>query len=119
VVLASASPELYLASVADELGISGFVGTRLEVGSDGKLTGDYEGANCRGPEKARRVREWIANSVSTPVNGKAGGEAPFVWAYGNSAGDLQMLREADIGVDVGQLGRFGKLRGFARLPEIS
>ena len=38
-----------------------------------------------------------------------------MWAYGNSAGDLEMLRDADVGVNVGRLGRFGKLRGFRSL----
>jgi len=88
------------------------VATRLEVAADGKLTGRYEGRNCRGAEKARRLREWIDESVGSPES------RVFVWAYGNSAGDREMLRDADVGVDVGRLGRFGKLRGFARLPHI-
>jgi len=29
-----------------------------------------------------------------------------------------MLRSADIGVNVGRLGRFGKLRGFAKLSDV-
>ena len=105
VVIVSASLELYLDSVAKELGADGLVCTRLEVDGDGKLTGRFDGLNCRGPEKARRLREWIDESVSSTEG------AALVWAYGNSAGDLDMLREADIGVNVGRLGRFGKLRG--------
>jgi phosphatidylglycerophosphatase C len=112
VVIVSASPELYLEPVAKELGVDGLIGTRLEVGHDGKLTGSYDGLNCRGAEKARRLREWIDESVSSSET------KPFVWAYGNSAGDLQMLRDADIGVDAGLLGRFGKLRGFPRFREM-
>ncbi len=43
---------------------------------------------------------------------------PFLWAYGNSAGDREMLEAADIGVDAGRLGRLGKLRGFRRLGDV-
>lgn len=112
VVIVSASLELYLDAVAKDLGVDGLICTRLEVGANGKLTGRYEGLNCRGSEKARRLREWISESVST-----SRGDA-FVWAYGNSAGDLDMLRSADIGVNVGKLGRFGKLRRFAKLTDV-
>jgi phosphatidylglycerophosphatase C len=120
VVIVSASPELYLDSVAKELGADGLICTRLEVGTDGKLTGGYNGLNCRGPEKARRLREWIDESVgSTDESVGPSGGAAFVWAYGNSAGDLDMLRQADIGVNVGRLGRFGKLRGFAELGDLA
>ena len=45
-------------------------------------------------------------------------EHPYLWAYGNSAGDLQMLKAADIGVDAGRLGRFGRLRRYRRLGEV-
>ena len=40
-----------------------------------------------------------------------------LWAYGNSRGDLRMLRAADTGVNVGRLGRFGRLRDFKGLDE--
>jgi phosphatidylglycerophosphatase C len=112
VVIVSASPELYLDAVAKELGVDGLVCTRLEVGSDGKLTGRYEGLNCRGAEKARRLRQWIDENVTTS------GENAFVWAYGNSAGDLEMLRSADVAVNLGRLGRFGKLSKFAKLSDV-
>jgi phosphatidylglycerophosphatase C len=105
VVIVSASPEIYIVPVADDLGASAVIATRLQVDEKGQLTGHFDGPNCRGPEKAKRLHEWIARQ----------GDAPFVWAYGNSAGDLQMLLDADIGVNVGRLGRFGKLRGFPDL----
>ena len=38
-----------------------------------------------------------------------------LWAYGNSRGDLTMLRAADRGVNVGRLGRWGRLRSFPGL----
>ena len=86
VLLASASLEPYLGPLGAELGLDGVVCTRLERGADGRLTGRLVGANCRGPEKARRVREWLAG---------AGLQDAELWAYGDSAGDDDLLAAAD------------------------
>ncbi len=101
----SASPELYVGKAGDVLGADGVVATRLAV-VDGLLTGRYDGANCRGEEKLRRLREWVDHTDAGP--------GPL-WAYGNSRGDLRMLRAADVGVNVGRLGRLGRLRAFPGL----
>jgi phosphatidylglycerophosphatase C len=106
VVVVSASPEVYVGLVARRLGAEGVLATRLAVGDDGRLTGGYDGANCRGEEKIRRLRRWIERS---------GIAAPKLWAYGNSRGDLSMLEAADVGVNVGRLGRLGRLRRFPSL----
>ena len=82
VLLASASLEPYLGPLGAELGLDGVVCTRLERDADGRLTGRLVGANCRGPEKARRVREWLAG---------AGLQDAELWAYGDSAGDDELL----------------------------
>jgi len=113
-LIVSASLECYLAPVAEELGVDAVVATRLAVGADGRLTGGYDGANCRGPEKIARVRQWMEQDPPT-----AASDGPEVlWAYGNSAGDRQLLAGADVGVDVGRLGRLGALRRFRRLSEL-
>ena len=65
VLLVSASPEVYVGLVARRLGADGAIATRLAVGDDGRLTGHYDGANCRGPEKIRRLRRWIERSGMT------------------------------------------------------
>ena len=134
-VIVSASPECYVRAVADELGADGVVATRLEVDEHGKLTGRFDGRNCRGAQKLERLREWIQASPPAPYDGEgahdaAGGDTgagappagaddhPFLWAYGNSAGDRELLAAADIGVDAGRLGRFGKLRRFRRLADV-
>jgi phosphatidylglycerophosphatase C len=113
VVIVSASPECYLKPVAAELGIDGVIGTRLAVSPDGLLTGVYDGDNCRGQQKLDRLRQWMETSVRGPQV-----ESSILWAYGNSAGDRQLLAAADVGVDVGRLGRFGKLRSFPRLSDL-
>ncbi len=106
VVIVSASPEVYVGLVGRRLGVDGVLATRLAVGDDGRLTGGYDGANCRGEEKIRRLRRWIDRSAIA---------AAGLWAYGNSRGDLSMLEAADVGVNVGRLGRLGRLRRYPPL----
>jgi len=91
-VLASASLEPYLIPLARRLSVDGVICTRLERGSDGRLTGRLEGANCRGAEKARRLDEWLR---------ERGLESATLWAYGDSAGDAELLARADHPVWVG------------------
>jgi phosphatidylglycerophosphatase C len=86
VVLASASLDPYLVPLGELLEVDGVVCTVLERGPDGRLTGRLAGENCRGREKARRVREWLDGS------GLDGAE---LWAYGDSAGDIELLELAD------------------------
>jgi phosphatidylglycerophosphatase C len=124
VVLVSASPEYYVRAVGAELGVDGVVATRLEVDRDGRLTGRFAGANCRGARKLAGLEHWIEASSEPTRDGDSTRDArldtgrPYVWAYGNSAGDLEMLEGADIGVDAGRLGRLGKLRRFRRLGDV-
>ena len=91
VVLASASLDPYLVPLGRLLEVDGVVCTVLERGADGRLTGRLVGENCRGPEKERRLRAWLAS---------AGLEDAEVWAYGDSAGDDEMLAAADRAVRV-------------------
>ena len=86
VVLASASLEPYVIPIGETLGVHGVVCTRLEQDASGRLTGRLQGANCRGPEKARRLRAWLE------AEGLADAE---VWAYGDSEGDAELLAQAD------------------------
>ncbi|HRE03597.1 MAG TPA: HAD-IB family hydrolase, partial [Ilumatobacteraceae bacterium] len=85
VVLVSASLGAYLRPLAERLGLDGVLCTDGVVGADGRYTGDLRDGNCRGPEKQRRLAEWMfANGVA---------DAP-VWAYGDSTGDREMLAAA-------------------------
>lgn len=86
VILASASLDAYLGPLGAMLEVDGIVCTRLERGPSGRLTGRLVGANCRGAEKARRVREWLE---------AAGLAGAVLWAYGDSPGDFPLLEAAD------------------------
>jgi phosphatidylglycerophosphatase C len=119
-VIVSASPDLYLIPVGADLEVDAVMATRLAVGPDGRLTGDYDGRNCRGPEKFARLSRWIEEEAKDPALTSTGDGAitTFLWAYGNSEGDKQLLAGADVGVDAGRLGRLGALRSFRRLSDV-
>ena len=107
VILVSASPQIYVQIIAEQLGAQGALGTRLGVDARGFLTGSYQGRNCRGREKMRRLEEWITDQGYL--------RAPEVYAYGNSRGDRRLLGGATYAFNVGRLGRLGALRAFPRL----
>ena len=124
-VIVSASPELYVGAVGKELGVDDVIATRLAVGRDGLLTGRYEGRNCRGTQKLARLEQWMRSSVLSGTGdganvSRAGRnfQRPFLWAYGNSAGDVPMLVAADVGVDVSRLRSLGRLRRFTKLADL-
>ena len=93
---------------AHELGADGAIGTRLAVSEEGTLTGRYEGRNCRGEEKVRRLREWIDGRGESPTRTGCGPTATVAVTCG-------MLAAADVGVNVGRLGPLGRLRSFPGL----
>jgi phosphatidylglycerophosphatase C len=97
VVIVSASPETYVKPVAEALGAVA-VASRLEVGSDGCVTGRLIGGNCRGHRKVVRLEEWLA------------ADSAVVYAYGDSAGDREMLERADFAFKVGRGGVIRPLR---------
>ena len=107
VVIVSASPQIYVDVMSEELHATGGLGTRLAVDPLGRLTGGYLGKNCRGTEKMRRLDEWITQrNYPTP---------PTIYAYGNSRGDRRMLNGASHPFNVGKLGWLGSLRRYPRL----
>ena len=115
-VLVSASLRLYLDPIAELLEVPNVLATAMEVAPDGRLTGELAGANVRGPEKARRLDEWIAQSPRSPARRQqdaqdgetaAGGEdgGVVVYAYGDSDGDRELLARADHPIRVDRYGR--------------
>jgi phosphatidylglycerophosphatase C len=88
VVIVSASYEHCVLGVADRLGATGVVATRLEIGADGRCTGRLLGDNCRGAEKVRRLDAWLAERELARSEIE-------LWAYGDSAGDRELLAVAD------------------------
>lgn len=89
VVIVSASLGAYLRPLAEHLGLDAALAVELVTGADGLLTGGVVGElNTRGPQKVARLTTW--------ADTRFGPAAPFeLWAYGDSAGDEEMLALAD------------------------
>lgn len=81
-VLVSATLAVYLEPWAEHAGFEAVLATELEVDAQGLLTGRMATANCYGPEKAARLRRHF-------------GVERIKAAYGDSAGDREMLAMAD------------------------
>ncbi|MEG3586942.1 MAG: HAD-IB family hydrolase [Actinomycetota bacterium] len=81
-VLITASLGCYARPAAEKLGFDHVIAVELSSHA-GRLSGEMPERNVRGPEKARRLREWLGSSDAE------------IWAYGNSSGDKEMLLMAD------------------------
>lgn len=82
-VIVTASPEATVKPFADWLGADRLIGTRLMLDPDDRVDGALHGLNCRGAEKVRRLREVYGEDVRLAA------------AYGDTAGDREMLAIAD------------------------
>lgn len=84
VVIVTATPDIIVRPFARALGADLLIGTRLEFDEDGQVTGRLIGPNCRGPEKVARLKEAFGEDVA------------LLAAYGDTAGDREMLRIAEV-----------------------
>ncbi len=90
-VLVSASLEPYLTPLGRLLEVDAVMCAEPLIA--GERYGDgLDGPNCRGPEKVRRLDAWLA---------ARGLDGATVWAYGDSAGDRELLARADHATRVG------------------
>jgi HAD superfamily phosphoserine phosphatase-like hydrolase len=81
VAIVSASLDVWLAPFCAQEGFT-LISTRSVWGAQGQWTG-FEGLNCNGAEKARRIREVFDLK-----------EFKRIYAHGNTKGDLPMLQLA-------------------------
>jgi phosphatidylglycerophosphatase C len=79
VVIVTASPETTVAPFARSLGAHKLIGTVLEFDADNRVTGQFLSPNCRGSEKVRRLKEAFGEEIELAA------------AYGDTAGDKEML----------------------------
>lgn len=84
-VIVTASPEIVVLPFATRLRADTLIGTRLAVDDDARLTGGFQGPNCRGAEKVARLKAAFGEGVRV------------VAAYGDTGGDREMLAFADEG----------------------
>ncbi|MEA5000196.1 MAG: HAD-IB family hydrolase [Candidatus Limiplasma sp.] len=85
VLLVSASAAFYLEPLRARLGLADIIATRIAVEGDGVFTGRVCGDNCRGVQKALRLAEYLAAKGARLAYDTS-------TAYGDSTGDLAMLR---------------------------
>jgi HAD superfamily hydrolase (TIGR01490 family) len=79
-VLLSASPTLYVEPWARAAGFDEVIATELSYDASGCATGGFEGANCRGEEKVRRLHARLGDLGRFTLHG-----------YGDSPGDRPFL----------------------------
>jgi phosphatidylglycerophosphatase C len=81
VVVVSASAENWIRNWTEEHQVE-LIATKLET-ANGRITGNICGRNCKGQEKVDRIREQINLT-----------DYKYIYAYGDSAGDMEMLKIA-------------------------
>ena len=86
-VMVSASPDIYLKRVAQQLGFDALLCTEMAV-VDGRLTGEMNMPNCHGEQKVARLQAWMLERFGL------GSGAQLAYAYGDTSGDKPMLRMA-------------------------
>ena len=82
-IMVSASLDLYLEPVAKALGFDDLLCTRL-VREGLVFTGELDGKNCRAQEKVNKLTSLLGDLTKVEL-----------YAYGDSAGDKEMLEVAD------------------------
>lgn len=84
-VLASASPDIYVEPLARALGFDDVLCTRVTRDGSGAWTGHLDGPNCYGSAKLRRVEDYLA------ATGASWGDVAF---YSDHHSDLCLLEAA-------------------------
>jgi phosphatidylglycerophosphatase C len=85
IVLVSASLGPYLRPLGRRLGVDDVLCAEPLTAGD-EFADGLDGANCRAQEKVRRLDAWLADRSWQDAT---------VWAYGDSAGDRELLARAD------------------------
>ncbi len=81
-IIVTASPDFVVGPFARGLGADNLIATELAFDASGRAIGVLAGQNCRGPEKARRLKATY------------GEDTVLTAAYGDTSGDTEMLAMA-------------------------
>lgn len=90
IVILTASPENWVMPWATAHDINDVIATKIEITSEGLLTGRFKSPNCKGIEKIRRLQERFPNL-----------EENEIYAFGNMPQDKEMLEIATFPTIVG------------------
>ena len=83
IAVVTASAEVYMRLLPEFLPVDDVIATRCPTDDEGRYTGEVD-ENCKGDEKPRRIRAWLAEQRLTP-------DWPACRAYGDSLSDAPML----------------------------
>ena len=86
VYVISASIEEWIKPWCQKYGVQNVLGTKIEIDLSGKLTGNFSSKNCYGQEKVNRLLEKEPDRTNY-----------ILYAYGDSAGDKEIIEFADYG----------------------
>ncbi|MBH0055047.1 MULTISPECIES: HAD family phosphatase [unclassified Salinibacterium] len=107
--LITATPQFVAQVIAERLGLTGALGTRVRA-EDGFLTGELDGHVLHGPEKA---------AVATELAGRLGANLADCWAYSDSSNDIPLLsavgNRVAVNADV-KLTHYAQKMGWPVLP---
>ena len=84
-ILVSASLNVYLEPWANNIGFDYCIATRLALDLKGEVSGKFDGANCHGLEKVRRLK-LLFDVIGQP---------DYIYAYGDTDGDIPMFEMSD------------------------
>ncbi len=90
VCVVSASIDEWVRPICLKIGVDEVIATRVEVSPEGKLTGRFSTPNCYGAQKVERLLEVYPQ-----------GSISYLYAYGDSRGDKELLEFADEGFYLG------------------
>lgn len=86
ICIISASMEEWIRPWASKHGVERVIATKVETDKEGKLTGRFLTENCYGQEKIKRLSELLPER-----------QRYYLFAYGDSKGDMPLLEFADRG----------------------
>ena len=92
VYVISASIDDWVRPWCKQFGIADVLGTKIEVSSQGLITGQFQTKNCYGQEKVNRLlyKEPLRNEYC-------------LYAYGDSRGDKEIILFSDEGYDIHEM----------------
>ena len=86
-LLISATNEFIITPIAHEFGITEVIGVSLEIGEDGRYTGQYVGVPSYQGGKIVRLEQWLSEK------GKSRSDYEDIYFYSDSRNDLPLLKE--------------------------
>ncbi|MBL4870823.1 MAG: HAD-IB family hydrolase [Robiginitomaculum sp.] len=102
IIIASAAVDLIVNSIAQHLGITEIVCTKMAYTKDEKLAKKLGGENCYGAHKLTMVKSYLA------ADSKYRRSHVHITMYSDSGSDLDILRWADVGIAVHPRKRLAK-----------